>query len=364
MARVFKAVFVLCALFCCLALCGRPSGPSALRLREPERVGDSEAALPAHLRLDGARVRLLGGVLDSAARKSPDAKISYVLVQGGEILLARDAFDGKLIPVGKASRPLLSLALGALESRGMIDASLPASAYSPLFRLSDAAAEASVSLKDLCSMRAGVPEKADALYEASRGPEAVFDAIRLADLSPRGRRVESGLSSSAAAYIAASRAYPEEKDLNAAYYALLDAFVFKPLDARGGLSAGAKFPPDRGVVTNMDGIAKWLVCETDFGRGRGAAQVVSRDVLDSRYDLAPGEAHSASFSKMSLAGADFYASGDSFAKVSHIVLINRRTRTAFAVFAANSDPKPCMELALEFARMLAEDVKSKGPRGG
>ena len=348
-------IFSLLALQNIVFADGKPF--SSLQKKEPMRIGDAQAALSEKIKLADKRVKLMERTLNSTAKQYADAKLAFALVQGENLLFLRDDFADEYLPLGRSSRAILSLAIGAMESCGMLDSSRPARDYSPLFRVPNKTLESKISLRDLYAMRAGIASKYDELFDTSRPPQAVFDAIYMADPNAYGTFQESALSVSAAAYIVAMRFDSSEENLNTAYFNVLKKFILQPLKIKGALAVKMPFPADRGVALNIRGIAAWLSCETSFGRGVGENQVTDADLLDARYELFEGEKRSSAFTKLTLEGMEFFASADDIFGASHIVIINRHTRTGFAVFAKGADKTLCMSLAAEYARLLSEAVK-------
>lgn len=259
---------------------------------------ESFAGRTAH-RLDASRIAKLTQFIEDARRDFAIPGVALGLIQDGKMVfeggfgvreLGRpEPVDGHtLFNVASNSKALTTLMLGKLVEQGRFGWDTPVMSLWPEFRLGDAATTKRVQVKHLICACTGMPRRdREWIFEGDNSTPAA--AMRLLfstqPTSDFGDTFQySNLMAAAAGFFGGHVAYPQ-RELGAAYDAVMQRLVFDPLGMRE-----TTFDFDRGLAGNhsaghdldVDGVMR--VASQGINRA-GIATRPSGNLWSNAHDL-------------------------------------------------------------------------------
>jgi CubicO group peptidase (beta-lactamase class C family) len=157
---------------------------------------ESEEALEYPLNVDLALQRLseLDPAIDSMLRAARIPGGGVAVVLGGEIVFCRgyglrDVSEGlpstaeTVFPIASMSKAMTATMIGTLVDEGTLNWDKPVQSYWPKFRLGDSNVSAQVTLRDLLTLRTGLPRHDWAWVENPSSREELVERIRYLPLS-------------------------------------------------------------------------------------------------------------------------------------------------------------------------------------
>jgi putative ATP-binding cassette transporter len=285
--------------------------------------------------------------------------------------------------LGHAGQGLVSLLTATLIYQNKADWDRPVRQLWSGFRMKDREAEAAVSLRDLLSMTAGIPETSEErLKTLWARPSDVFEVIaQSTSLAQPGSTFSySPISYAAGGYLSAIAAGYASQDLTTGFESSMHHNVFQPLGMKqatfsrikalsdGQLTQGYRrtdnswaaqasmeverdyLAPVRGLKASANDIAQWLLLEVNRGRLPGESRIAEERDITMRWQP-PRVRDSRQFAlgwyRQFHEGTEIVAHRGTYEHQTTLVAIMPRFHTALAVIINTDDRQ---------AEMMAEDI--------
>ncbi len=334
--------------------------------------------------------------------------MAVVLVQPGQTLLL-DGFGKRsatgdaavtadtLFALGPASSAVNSLLLARLATLKKIDLDAPAHRCWDEFKLADAPATRTVTLRQLLGMTAGLPGRADGFLKASgQTPADLFSvAAEIPVTTQPGRAFEySDASAALAGYLAvyaANQHAAPEAGLAAGYVSLVRTQLFDPLgmkratfdapsttpgdDEATGHTRDGRNPwqpasaiaatspalrPALGLRASAHDVAAWLQCEISGGLAPDGQRLLTEDAVQARWRPAANldsQGYALGWAQQHYRGLEIIGHMGEQDNQSELVAIIPEYRTAIAVLVNGGGHDTALFLQdalLNFADLLRE----------
>lgn len=275
----------------------------------------------------------------SSLKKSGARAGVMLLVTDGKILkisssdfFAKDKKDAVSnatpLPLGKTSICLYTLDACADKS---IKLDKPVDSFCSLFRL--AGGRKDISLRQLFSMRAGLPASADILVAQNLRDTELFDfCAQIAPFSsPDLVREDSALSIELATMAIAYAKNPSSRDLKKDYLKKLRKDLFAPLVIKDVKLCGLQNPlfMRSALALSPDAVAKWLMCEL----AKNPPIADAEKIASRRISKLDADRTACGWLSTSRKNLEYFVCGDEFLGCANIVAVYPKLRLAAAFFA-------------------------------